>query len=466
MICRQVCFTISVSILLLCPKAEVIDENEIERFCYPEQHKNTRKSCECSNDNAPPWGIRAINIDCSYKNLKNADFSEVLPLYVNLLDLSWNAMDLVPTLASDSLRILNAMHNNISTISNKKFVKAANLRKLYLSWNSIQSIELNAFDELVHLQVLDLSHNNLHTLGLQLFRSLLVLETLNLSWNRHLNQTEAIQEQDFYRTFGVNFKIRVLRLQACSLTDLVLPEKAPLVELDLRHNKLEKIPSNLPSTLAKLDISENLFQTFSPAITANLSATISELYVEDMPRLQSVEENAFYPLTGLKKISFQNSRRLNKFSGHAFGAEASRFPELRTLIFRGTSVGSLNATLAPLFTKLAELDLNGMPLVCDCELVWIKEIKLDTKGRCFNPSRLRGESMINVENSDFSCAHWPHWVAGLFIFALILLCAAGIYAIVMCLRPNRGGVTLRRKVGSGSPYARVTIEPNRQENYY
>ncbi|XP_053962665.1 leucine-rich repeat-containing protein 4B [Anastrepha ludens] len=461
----HLCF-FTLTLVFAFTKAEAIDENEIERFCYPEQHKNTRQSCECNNENAPPWGIRAINIDCSYKNLRTADFSEALPLYVNTLDLSWNSIDLVPTLASDSLRVLNIMHNNITTVTNKKFVKVTNLRELYLNWNSIQSIELNAFDELAHLHVLDLSHNNLHALALQLFRPLLVLDTLNLSWNRHLNQTEGIQERDFYRTFGVNSKLRILRLQACSLTDLLLPEKVPLAELDLRSNRLEKMPTQLPSTLVKLDISGNLFHTFSADITANLSASLSELYVEDMPRLHFVEDNAFLPLTGLQKVSFQNSRRLTEFSGRAFGDEASRFPELRTLIFRGTSVGFFNATLAPIFKQLTELDLNGMPLVCDCELVWMKGLIVETNGRCFNPSRLRGESLTTAEKSDFSCAHWPHWVGGLFIFGLILLCAAGIYAIVMCLRPNRGGVTLRRKVGSGSPYARVTIEPNRQENYY
>ncbi|XP_011195152.1 leucine-rich repeat neuronal protein 2 [Zeugodacus cucurbitae] len=466
MIWRQLSVVIFALPLALCATAEAIDEIEVERFCYPEQHKNSRKSCECNNEDSPPWGIRAINIDCSYKVLKTADFSEVLPLYVNTLDLSWNSMDEVPTLASDSLRVLNVMHNNITALTNKKFVKVSNLRELYLGWNSIQSIELSSFDELAHLQVLDLSHNNVHTLGLQLFHSLIILETLDLSWNRQLNQTEGIQEQDFYRSFGVNPKLKTLRMQACSLRDLVLPEKAPLVRLDLRRNMLEKIPNKLPITLEILDISANLFQQISPVITANLSSTLSELLVEDMPRLQSVEEKAFETMTGLKKISFQNSRRLTKFSGNAFGSDVGRFPELGTLIFRGTSIGAFNATLEPIFKQLTELDFNGVPLICDCELVWIKEVELETNGRCYNPSRLRGETLTNADKSDFSCPHWPHWVGGLLIFGLILICAAGIYVVVMCLRPNRGGVTLRRKVGSGSPYARVTIEPNRQENYY
>ncbi|XP_067633836.1 chondroadherin [Eurosta solidaginis] len=466
MIYRVLLVFVSTLTFLFSTIAEIIDENEFNSFCYLAQPKNTRKSCECNNENASPWGIRAINIDCSCKNLKTTDFSEVLPLYANSLDLSWNSFDLVPTLASDSLRVLNIMHNNITAISNKKFVKVGNLRELYMSWNSIHSIELNSFDELSHLHILDLSHNNLHTLGLQVFRPLTMLDTLNLSWNRQLNQTEGIQEQDFYRIFGVSSTLRTLRLQSCSLKNLVLSEKVPLVELDLRCNSLETIPTKLPDNLEKLDISENLFQFFSQAVAKNISTTLKELYIEDMPYLKTIENNAFLQLTSLNKVSFQNSRQLTKFSENAFGDDVRRFPELSTLIFRGTAVGSFNSTLVALFKQLKKLDLNGVPLVCDCELVWLKEVKLETNGRCYNPSSLRGESLTSADKTNFSCAHWPRWVGGIFILGLIIVCSAGIYAIVMCLRPNRSGVTLRRKVGSGSPYARVTIEPNRQENYY
>uniref|UniRef100_T1PA67 Leucine rich repeat protein n=1 Tax=Musca domestica TaxID=7370 RepID=T1PA67_MUSDO len=436
---------------------------EVDRFCYPKLHKNTRKSCECNSDSSPPWGLRVVNIDCSFKSLKTEDFSEMLPLYTDRLDLTWNALQRVPALSSETLRHLNLMHNNISTIVAKNFINMFNLRELYLSWNSIQSIETNAFDELGHLQILDLSHNNLHSLGFQIFSPLMILESLYLSWNRQLNQTEGIQDLDFYQTFGVNINLKTLKLEACSLGNITLPKKVVLKELDLRRNRLTEIPQSLPSTLEKIDLSENLFLTLNEEDTKRLPQ-IRELYMEDMPVLHTLDENAFVPLQSLEKISFQNSRRLSHIDGHTFGANSTPSPRLHSMIFRGTGLQSFNSTLSPIFFQLSALDLHGVPLRCDCNLVWLKNVRLETNGRCFKPSRMRGITLTSADASDFSCERWPRWIYGIIILGLIVLCSVGIYLIVMGLRPH-GGVTMRRKVGPGSPYSRVTIEPNRQEQY-
>ncbi|XP_023302606.2 leucine-rich repeat neuronal protein 2 [Lucilia cuprina] len=442
--------------------AEAIEPSDVELFCYPELHKNTRKSCECISEGSAPWGLRVLNIDCSFKSLLTADFSEILPPYADRLDLTWNQLEHVPMLASDSLTLLNLMHNNISVVLAKNFAKISNLHELYLSWNSIQTIEPYAFSDLPHLLVLDLSHNNLHNLAFQLFLPLQSLETLNLSWNRQLNQTEGIQELDFYQTYGVNNKLRTLKLKACNLNKIVLPKNVVLKELDLRRNSLTEVPESLPEGLEKIDLSENLFVSLTE-LDAKRLRNIHELYMEDMPILVSIEENSLVPLESVEKISFQNSRSLVDMHEYTFGQNATRSPNLHTMIFRGTAMRGFNNTLSPIFFQLATLDLNGMPLHCDCNLVWIKEVRIETHGRCLKPSRLRGVSLAKADPNDFSCERWPRWVYGIIILALIALCSICIYFIVVGLRPN-GGVTMRRKVGAGSPYARVTIEPNRQEH--
>ncbi|KAM7342783.1 uncharacterized protein ACRADG_010069 [Cochliomyia hominivorax] len=443
--------------------SEAIESSDIDLFCYPELYKNTRKSCECIQEGSQPWGLRVLNIDCSYKHFLTADFSEILPFMADRLDLSWNQLERVPLLSSDSLSLLNLMHNNISVITAKNFIKISNLRELYLSWNSIQTIEPYAFSDLAHLQVLDVSHNNLYNLAFQLFLPLQSLESLSLSWNRHLNQTEGIQELDFYQTYGVNNKLRILNLQACNLNNIVLPKNVALKELNLRRNSLTIVPQNLPDKVEILDLSENLFESFLESDTIRLTS-IQELYVEDMPKLKTIEENSFIHLQSLEKISFQNSRALVVMHEYSFGSNATRSPKLHTMIFRGTGLAGFNNTLSPIFFQLANLDLNGVPLHCDCNLVWIKEVRIETNGRCFRPSRLRGVSLTSANPNDFSCERWPRWVYGIIVLALIALCSVCIYFIVIGLRPN-GGVTMRRKVGAGSPYARVTIEPNRQEYY-
>ncbi|KAH8375373.1 hypothetical protein KR200_011937 [Drosophila serrata] len=444
-------------------RTENIDAvEETDRFCYPESARNSRRSCECSNVSASPWGMRALRIDCSYKDYRVAELSQLLPLYIDTLDLSWNALDSAPIFTSDSLHQLNLMHNNISRLVAGNFKQLTSLRELYLGWNSIGQLEATTFEGLPHLQVLDLAHNNLHSLPAKLFAPMLVLGTLDLSWNRRFNETNL----DLYSGLGINWKLNALRLDACSLTELHLPEDVPLKELSLRRNLLQRMPRRLPQTLVRLDISDNLLEHLLHEDTSNLTQ-IRQLYVEDMSLMQSIEANSLTPLELLETLSFQNSRRLTHFDAEAFGhiprTAVGKKWALRSLSFRGTMLRSFNSSLAPLFSQLTELDLNGLPLQCDCELLWLKQLPVQTNGRCYKPARIRGMLVTSARADAFSCDSWPRWAYGLVVLTLIALSAAGIYLIVMGLRPHRG-VTMRRKVGAGSPYARVTIEPNRQEN--
>lgn len=464
----QILLLLLALVLVIVPgtPAERIDANdeEVDRFCYPTKHRNTRLSCECGNLGAAPWGMRALHIDCSYKDYQTEDLTAVLPLYINKLDLSWNKLSSVPHFTSDSLRLLQLMHNNISSISSNNFASLASLRELYLGWNSIQHVDAQAFAGLPHLLVLNVAHNNLHTLPPQLFASLLVLATLELSWNRRLNLTTG---QELYSSYGIQEKLDVLRLDACNLEELQLPKAAPLRELSLRRNLLQRVPRDLPSQLKQLDISENRLEHLLPEDTVNLTE-VRQLYVEDMSQLQSIAAHSLAPLKHVELISFQNSRRLNHLDAEAFtypqSGNLTQSP-LRTLSFRGTLVRAFNETLSPVFRALTELDLNGVPLNCDCQLMWLKDLSIQTQGRCLRPSRVRGMLVSSLRRDEFSCESWPRWAYGLIILSLIALCAAGVYLIVMGLRPHRG-VTMRRKVGTGSPYARVTIEPNRQENVH
>jgi len=459
---RALTFALLLLLAIHFNQAEIIDgEEETDRFCYPENSKNSRRSCECSNVSASPWGMRALRIDCSYKDYKVKDLSLVLPLYIDSLDLSWNGLDSVPIFASDSLHQLNLRHNNISKVIAGNFKQLTSLKELYLGWNSIAQLEANSFEGLPHLQVLDLAHNNLHSLPSQLFAPLLVLGSLDISWNRRFNESGG----DLYTGLGVNWKLATLRLDACSLTELHLPVSAPLKELSLRRNQLKRIPSQLPESLLRLDISDNLLEELLPQDTANLTQ-VRQLFVEDMSLLQSVVAQALASVDLLETLSFQNSRQLTHFDSQAFGVISPvsiKKKALRSLSFRGTMLRSFNSTLAPLFNQLTELDLNGLPLQCDCELVWLKQLPYQTNGRCYRPNRIRGMLVTSARGDAFSCDTWPRWAYGLVVLSLIALSAVGIYLIVMGLRPHRG-VTMRRKVGAGSPYARVTIEPNRQEN--
>ncbi|XP_055859423.1 leucine-rich repeat neuronal protein 1 [Episyrphus balteatus] len=433
-------------------------------LCHPTEYRS-RNTCDCSSENESPWGVPAVKIDCSFKNLKSKDFpGDVLPLYSNTLDISWNTLEYVPSFESDSLKILNAMHNNILELVENNFQHLTMLQELYVSWNAIQTISSNAFEDLKYLQVLDLSHNNVKQIGFNVFGFLPSLNKLDMSWNRQLNNSSDLQAADFYLQFGVCLKLATLKLDKCGLKEINLPEKALLTSLSLRDNELERIPSVLPLTLKELDFSGNPLSSLSESHTKKLTG-LEILFFEDMPSLTTVEMNSLTHLTKLRALSFQNCRHLSSFHEFAFGEQPTN-RSLEVLSFRGSALRSFNETLLPVFQQLKEIDLNGMPLKCDCDMVWIKELKVDTNGRCITPSRLRGVKLTKVQKKDFSCDRWPKWVYACLILLTLILCTAGISLVVIGLRPKSNRVSMRRKIGSNSPYARVTIEPNRQDNSY
>lgn len=173
--------------------------------------------------------------------------------------------------------------------------------------------------------------------------------------------------------------------------------------------------------------------------------------------------NREFPSFGrkLKYLSIENSRKL-----HNFIVNSSDFSSLEVLNLRGTMVRSFNGTtMEEMFQKLKEINLNGIPFTCDCDLVWMKDLPLETGAQCYKPSNIHGMKVSSVRKEDFGCDPWPSWVYGILIFVLIVLCSIGIWLVVMGLRPYGRQVQMRgnNRIGSTSPYARVTIEPSRAD---
>lgn len=54
---------------------------------------------------------------------------------------------------------------------------------------------------------------------------------------------------------------------------------------------MKRIPTQLPETLLRLDISDNLLEELLPEDTANLTQ-VRQLFIEDMPVLQRVVANS------------------------------------------------------------------------------------------------------------------------------------------------------------------------------
>lgn len=409
-----------------------------------------------------------MHIHCENRKFKNENFAAtVLPTVTKWLDMSWNEFEFAPVFIGSDLMILDMSHNIITAIDVNNFSKVKSLTELNLSWNKIKFLSTNAFANLGNLLKLDLSGNLLQKITPNVFSTVPSMTHLILSRNRYLNETFSANDVDLYISLGVSStQLNTLEVEDANLDSIDLLQGVGLKVVKLKCNKFELLPS-IPRSIEVLDLSENPLRTVEAKVIPHLNY-LEELYLNDMPRLSSVQEYAFFGLPKLKVVSLEGSWKLTYFSGEAFGdfnALNVSLTSLEVLNLRGTSLKYIDETLVSALGKIKKFDLNGNPLICNCGVRWLKDIGLETNGRCFLPQELRGKLLTESSDSDLKCRRWSAWVYktlnGLMILLLLVLCGVATWLIVMGLRPSRRAHL--QKVGAASPYARVTIEPNRAD---
>uniref|UniRef100_A0A182U650 LRRCT domain-containing protein n=1 Tax=Anopheles melas TaxID=34690 RepID=A0A182U650_9DIPT len=424
--------------------------------------------CDCDVHNSPA-GLPEVQIDCRKHQLGDEfwqESSEQLPQGTVRLDLSRNALTVVPRLVGEQLRYLNLGHNQITTIPDKVFGNVSLLEELDLSSNRIEMLGTDALAGLPNLKLIDLSSNLIAKIEVNAFSNALHLSQLRLSNNSlgaFFNRTEA----DLYLRLGVTNRLAVLEMERCNLTDINLSSGVGLERALLGYNRLQQL-SKLPKQLAYLDISGTPIRSLPAKFLPHL-LHLESLILQDMPILYTLEEYALYGLPRLSMLNLQGSRNLSTIHPHVFGQNVIRNEtdtELKRLILKGTNIRTLNSTLQFAFENLRLLDIRGAPLRCDCQLRWLRELpNLMTLGVCVKPNALRDKRFGTIDPHQFQCRAEQFWIYTVFnvllAILLIILVSIGIFLIVRAIRP-KPHVQLRT-VGANSPYARVTIEPNRAE---
>uniref|UniRef100_A0A182MYM4 LRRCT domain-containing protein n=1 Tax=Anopheles dirus TaxID=7168 RepID=A0A182MYM4_9DIPT len=424
--------------------------------------------CDCDVHSSGPSGLPEVHIDCRRHQLRD-DFwqgYEQLPQSTVRLDLAYNALTAVPRLSGETLQYLRLAHNQITAVPDKVFANLSSLQELDLSGNRIELLGTDALAGLGKLKLIDLSDNRIASIEVNAFSNALALHRLVLS-NNSLGAFFNRTESDLYLRLGVTNRLAVLEMQRCNLSDINLASGVGLERALLGHNPLQQL-SNLPKQLSHLDVSGTPIRSLPARFLPHL-LHLETLIMQDMPILYTLEQYALYGLPRLAMLNLQGSRNLSTIHAHVFGQNVVRNEtdtELKRLILKGTNIRTLNSTLQPAFENLRLLDIRGAPLRCDCELRWLRELpNLTTLGICVRPSALREQRFGMIEPHQFQCRAEQFWIYTVFnvvlAILLIVLISVGIFLIVRAIRP-KPHVQLRM-VGANSPYARVTIEPNRAE---
>ncbi|XP_053686169.1 leucine-rich repeat neuronal protein 2-like [Sabethes cyaneus] len=424
--------------------------------------------CDCDVENSPPWGIPVVIINCQDQRLQNDIFqAENLTQGTVKLDMSYNKFTSVPFFVGNKLKYLSLRDNAITELKDKNFAYTTSLLELDLSENKIENIESDAFLGLNLLRKLNLMENHIKTIQVNTFSTLLHLEHLIISSNP-LGDFLNSSETDIFLKLGVTPRLAVIELENCSLTNVDLSNGIGLDNIILRSNQLLQI-EKLPKAVSHLDISDNPIRLMTAKFLPHLF-NLQTLTMEDMPNLYKLDEYSLYGLPRLSRLNLQGSRNLTTLHPHAFGVNVvlnETDTMLEQLILKGTSIRTLNSSLQFAFENLKVLDLAGTPLNCDCQLRWLKNLNVTTHAStCSKPPSLRGQQLDDIDVSQLQCKVEKSWIYTLFnvmlVILLIVLIIVACYLVYVAIRP-RQQVQLR-KLGANSPYARVTIEPNRAEN--
>ncbi|XP_056129144.1 fibromodulin [Lampris incognitus] len=170
------------------------------------------------------------------------------------LYLDHNELTRVPANLPKSIRDLRLGHNKISKIQSNSFEGMTNLTNLHLHANVIEEVG-GAFKGLKSLTTLNMRKNKLRKIPDNLPER---LHQLYLEFN----SIESIPA-DFLNMYP---KLQFLRLANNKLTDKGIPANvfnvSKLVELDLSHNKLERIPV-VSGSLENLYLQANHIKEFS-----------------------------------------------------------------------------------------------------------------------------------------------------------------------------------------------------------
>lgn len=423
--------------------------------------------CDCDVTNSAPWGMPGVEILCIDMKLHNDYFSaEHLPAGTIVLDMSYNEFEVVPHFVGEQLTKLDLSNNEVATLSDNNFAGVKRLQKLDLSFNKIEIVGANAFNELGDLRELILIDNRISVLSKNLFSPLISLEVLMLSEN-NLNNSFNMKDVDLFLTYGVTPRLRILEVEHCNLTNIDISRGAGLDEIKMGYNDFETVPA-IPRGVKELDLSGNPVSVLTPKFLPHL-VNLETLFMEDMPNLHLIDEYSLYGLPNLRHLNLQGSKKLETFHVHAFGRNVinnETDTQLEKLNLRGANLKTLNSSLSFAFENLKELELGGNPLRCDCEIRWLKSLEIETNAECSKPFHLRKTKLSDVGENKLQCRRWKSWVYMVFnvvlILLLIVLCGIAVYLIYLGIRPKNRQL---RKVGGSSPYARVTIEPNRAEPY-
>uniref|UniRef100_A0A1B0AIA0 LRRCT domain-containing protein n=1 Tax=Glossina pallidipes TaxID=7398 RepID=A0A1B0AIA0_GLOPL len=339
-----------------------------------------------------------------------------------------------------ALSVLNLRGNLLAELEDTTFSPLGKLEELNLGQNRISRISAKALEGLINLKVLYLDDNTLTSVpASECFRSIPNLAELYLGTNSFM----TIPAEAFSELKGLTR----LDLKGAGLHNISAEAMRGLEGvryLDLSDNRLQHIPQAALARLERLEdlsLGQNDFSVISSGAFLGLK-NLKRLEITGAQRLRRVENSAFTTNSNLEYLNLSTNKMLSEIQENAF----TGLPHLKHIILKGNQLPTLAEGFFS-WSDLHTLDLSDNPLICDCQLLWLRSLLFAKNGTneqilgvvCSAPASLKGEPLNAVTSSMLGCSH-ADAKQQFFLGILLVVSAAAITILALVI------YTCRRKI--------------------
>ncbi|VDO87477.1 unnamed protein product [Heligmosomoides polygyrus] len=317
--------------------------------------------------------LRTISISKNTVLFRNA-LSEVKS-QIELLDFSGNCF---PSIPAQNLRncvklmYLDLSDNKISEINNFELMNLPQLKELRLQNNQLSEIHPMAFMNVPQLQYLYMRDNLIGSLDgnrLQAFHRLEILDVTN-------NLLQKLPElKDLTSLKQVRLDGNLIE----KIDTLAFSNNPNLQLISIENNNIVQVARNSFDSLDQLLVlllSNNLIQSIERGMLDGVR-NLQQLNLRNNS-LSSVDENAFASLRQLTTLDLAYNN-LTKIPKRTFSHQTKLFwLDLSNNQLAGFEEGTFD-------TKIANIILDGNPLLCDDEFDWFVRYLVTNRVRTFLP---------------------------------------------------------------------------------
>ncbi|KAJ0183088.1 hypothetical protein K1T71_001064 [Dendrolimus kikuchii] len=424
--------------------------------------------CACRIDNKLNVDYQGEFIDCSYRDAGILKTNNTLPNTAYSLDLSSANISIIDTsllFQSTTLYELLLNNNKLRRIDGNHF-KLPNVKRLDLSYNQLEFIDKESFRDLKTLEYFNIANNRFTTFDKLAFHHLSNLNEVILNNN---NLGASLENNNLFDRsgFGLTQKIQIVSISGINLNkvpDNFFVDAYDIRKLIISNNNLTDV-FEIPFTLQYLDLSDNPITEISTEDFTDLPGLnvlkLNNLWIEEVP------DFVFEHLHSLTSLELERNKNLTQFSKLAFGKGVLEDPydfTLHSFSLRNSRLTTLDKDLLDAFGQFTELDLQGNPWHCDCNLIWLKRLQLSTNAydhfRCATPPSLYNARIFDLKAKYFTCQK-KHIgiIMGIVSFCIILALVA-VWMFVCVPKKHSRSSILRNMWAPSAAYTVLPMTPN------